>query len=109
MLEQIEIALIRTSRGLLLGYAVERAKTPDEVSGIDGDDLACGEEVGKDVQGNAVFGIIEDRYQNGSVCDVEIAVGGRKATAFEDHWCGHGKLDDLEGFTVLIGGRFQAA
>ena len=33
------------SRGLLLGHAVHRAQSPNEVSRVDGDDFAGGEEL----------------------------------------------------------------
>ena len=40
------------SCGLLLGEAVEGAEAPDEVDGVDADDLAGGEAGGDDVEGD---------------------------------------------------------
>ena len=75
---------------LLLGHAVHCAQAPDEISGIDGDDLAGGKQVRQRVKRDAVVGAIEDRREHDSVRDVEVGVAGGKATAFEDTGCGMG-------------------
>ena len=47
------------SCGFLLGEAVEGAEAPDEVDGVDADDVAVGEATGDDVEGVAVVGVVE--------------------------------------------------
>src|SRR5580704_3726293 len=63
-----------SQRGLLLGHAVHGAEAPDQIAGVDSDDLTGREQIGKNFEGYAVIGIIEDGNQHQAVCDVEIRV-----------------------------------
>src|ERR1700675_204051 len=46
------------ARGLLLHHAVQRAESPDQVAGIDWDDLPRREQIRQRVQSNAIIQII---------------------------------------------------
>ena len=70
--------------GFLLGEAVEGAEAPDEVDGVDADDLAGGEAGGDDVEGEAVVGVVEGGDEDEAVGDVEVGVAGGEALAFEE-------------------------
>ncbi len=71
------------TRGLLLGHAVERAKAPDEVDAVDADDFAVGKDLGEDVEGHAVVGIVKGRHRTRPLAMIEIGVAGRQALACE--------------------------
>jgi hypothetical protein len=75
---------------------VEGAEAPDEVDGVDADDLAGGEASGDGVEGDAVVGIVEGGDKDKRVGDVEVGVAGGQALAFEDDGRGHGEGNDLE-------------
>src|ERR1700683_4866927 len=101
-LVQLRIRTGNSTFWLLLGHAVHRAQAPDEIAGVDGDNLASGEKLSECVESDAVIGEIEDRRQHDSVGDIEIRIAGRQAAAFEDHRLGHGQFDDRQLFAVLI-------
>jgi len=84
---------------------VEGAETPDQVDGVDADDLAGGEAGGDDVEGAAVVGVVEGGDEDERVGDVEVGVAGGEALALEDDGRGHGEFDDLEGFAFVGAGR----
>src|SRR6266567_3897263 len=65
--------------GLLLRHAVQRAQPPDQVDGMDADDFAAGEHVGKNAERNAVVGIMEAGHEDEAIGDVEVCVAGRHA------------------------------
>src|SRR3989441_4798529 len=94
---------------LLLRHAVQCAEPPDQISAVDADDLAVGEEVSEDVEGEAVVGIVEDGNENEAIGNVEIGVAGGEAASFEEHWAGHGEFDDGERLAILVGGGAEAA
>jgi hypothetical protein len=85
-----------TACGLLLGHAMECAEAPDEVDGVDADDLAAGEEFGERVESDAVVGIVEGGDEDEAVGDVEVGVAGREALAAKDDGARHGQVDDGE-------------
>ena len=82
---------------------MEGAEAPDEVDGVDTDDLAGGEAGGDDVERAAVVRIIEGGDEDEAVGDVEVGVAGREALTFEDDGRGHGEGDDAEGL-AFVGG-----
>src|SRR6266849_647348 len=94
---------------LLLRHAVQCAEPPDQISAVDADDLAVGEEVSEDVEGEAVVGIVEDGNENEAIGNVEIGVAGGEAASFEEHWAGRGEFDDGERLAILVGGGAEAA
>ena len=81
---------------LLLGEAVEGAEAPDEVDGVDADDLAGGEAGGDGVEGDAVVGVVEGGDEDERVGDGEVGVAGGETPAMEVDGRGHGEGDDLE-------------
>jgi hypothetical protein len=81
---------------------VEGAEAPDEVDGVDADDLAGGEAGGDDVESVAVVAVVEGGDEDEIVGDVEVGVAGRETLAFEDDRFGHGKLHDLEGLVFEV-------
>src|SRR5882757_10354426 len=90
------------SCGFLLGEAVEGAQAPDQVDGVDADDLAVGEAAGDDVEGVAVVAVVEGGDEDEAVRDVEVGVAGGEALAFEGDGRGHGKFDDFEWFVFEV-------
>src|ERR1700730_6283108 len=96
------------SCGLLLGEAVEGAQAPDEVYGVDADDLAVGEAARDDVEGVAVVAVVEGGDEDERVGDVEVGVAGGEALAFEDYRRGHGEFDYFEGFVVEVAEAAEA-
>src|SRR3984885_818213 len=87
---------------------MEGAEAPDEVDGVDADDLAVGEAGGDDVEGVAVVAVVEGGDKDEVIGDVEVGVAGGEALAFEDDRGGHGELDDLEGVAVEVAGGTEA-
>src|SRR4029077_6807217 len=85
------------------------AKTPYEISRVDGDDFALRKKLRQGVQRDTVVGTIENRRENDSVSNVEISVACGKSAAFEDNWLRHGDLYNIEGPAVLIASGLQAA
>ena len=75
---------------------MEGAEAPDEVGGVDADDLAGGEAGGDDVEGAAVVGVVEGGDEDERVGDGEVGVAGGEAPALEVDGRGHGEGDDLE-------------
>ena len=96
------------SCGLLLGEAVEGAEAPDQVDGVDADDLAVGEATGDDVEGVAVVAVVEGGDEDERVGDVEVRVAGGEALAFEDYGRRHGEFDYFEGFVVEVAEAAEA-
>ena len=68
---------------------------------MDADDLAGGEAVGDDVEGDAVVCVVEGGDEDERVGDVEVGVAGGEALALEEDGRGHGQFDDLEGLALL--------
>ena len=50
--EAEKVSLRRLACRLLLGHAVQRAQSPDEVAAVDPDDLSPGHQLGQDVERN---------------------------------------------------------
>src|ERR1700730_16238616 len=88
---------------------MHRSKAPDQISGVDAYDLAIGEEVSEDIQGDAVVGIIEHRDQDDAVGDVKVRVAGGEPVLLENNGAGHRKFDDSEGLAILIDGGAQTS
>src|SRR5262249_62101628 len=53
------------SAGLLLRQTVQRPEPPHQVDGVDADDRAVGEQVGKRPERHAVGGVVERRHDHG--------------------------------------------
>jgi len=87
---------------------VEGAEAPDEVDGVDADDVAGGKAGGDGVESDAVVGVVEGGDQDERVGDVKVGVAGGEALAFEDDGCGHGNRDDAEGLAVKIAEGVEA-
>ena len=84
---------------------MEGAEAPDEVYGVDADDVAVGEAAGYGVEGVAVVGIVEGGDQDEIVGDVEVGVAGGEALAREDDWGGQGEFEDLKGLALVRPGE----
>ena len=83
-------------------------ETPDQIPGVDADDVAIGEEVCEDIERHTIIGIVEDRDENNSVGDVEVSIAGGQAAALEDHRTRHRQFDHTQWFAILIGSSTQA-
>ena len=88
---------------LLLGHAVDRAESPYQVSAVDPDNVAIGENIGKSVERNSVVRIIEHRNQDGAISDVEIRITSRQAAAFEINRRRHRKINRGQRFAIFDG------
>ena len=73
---------------------MDGAKSPDQISTINSHHVALGKDVGEDVEGDAVIGVIKNRDEHNSICDVEICVAGGKAATFKLKGSGHREIDD---------------
>jgi len=87
---------------------VEGAEAPDEVYGVDADNFAGGEELGEDVEGDAVVGIVERWDEDQSVGDVEVGVAGGEALVAEHDRARQGQLDQRELLAGEGAGGFEA-
>src|SRR5256714_1133718 len=85
------------SRGLLLGHAVNRAKSQDKIAAGDAHDLAPGKKSGQGVEGHAVVGVIKCRDEHEFVGNVEVGIARRQALIIEINRRGHGKRLDAKG------------
>src|SRR4029077_4386814 len=103
------VSVVKALRGLLLRHAMHSAKTPYEISRVDGDDFALRKKLRQGVQRDTVVGTIENRRENDSVSNVEISVACGKSAAFEDNRLRHGDLYNIERPAVLIASGLQAA
>ena len=81
-------------RRLLLRQAVNGAKAPDEIDGVDADDLPPRKAAREDRQRDAVARIVEGRREHDTVSHVEVRVARRHAAAGEEERLGHGQFDD---------------
>ena len=61
------------------------AKSPDQVAGIDRNDLTRREKFCQGVQRDAVVGIVEHWREHNAIRNVEIGVTRRQSPAFEDN------------------------
>ena len=84
------------------------SEAPDEVYGVDSDDLASGETLGEEVEGVAVVGVVEGGDEDDGVGDVEVGVAGGEALVFEEDGFGHGEFADVEGLAVEVAGLAEA-
>lgn len=87
---------------------MEGAEAPDEVYGVDADDVAGGEAGGDGVERTAVVGVVEGGDEDRVVGDVEVGVAGGEALAFEDDRGGHGEFDDMERVAGEVAGGAEA-
>ena len=94
---------------LLLRHAVYGAESPDEVAGIDRDNLSRGEQRSQRVQGDAVVGIVEHWREHDAVRDVEIGVAGWQASLLEDDRSGHGEFNNVQRLAGLIACGVESA
>ena len=62
---------------------MDRAESPDQVTAINSDHLALREQVGQNIEGNAVVRVIEHRNQYQSIGDVEVGITGGQSPARE--------------------------
>src|SRR2546427_3884651 len=91
---------------LLLGHAVQCAKTEDEIAAGDANHFAIGEEAGESVQSDAIVRIVERRHEHNFVGNVKIRVTRGKPETFEMDWRGHRKCLHAKRPAVLIFHRF---
>ena len=77
-------------RRLLLGHAVDRPESPDQISTVNSNHFAVGKDVGQNVERNTIIWIVEDRHQHNSISDIEICIAGREPASFEVNRRGHG-------------------
>ena len=82
-------------RWLLLRQAMHGAESPDQVAGINGDDLSRFENRRQRVKGNAIVGIIEDRRQHNAIGNVKVGITRRQASLLEEDRSGHRHLDNV--------------
>ena len=74
---------------MFAGETVKGPEPPDQVNRMDSDDRPIREELGQDAAGEAVFGIVEGRHEDGRVRDVEVRITGRQTLAIETYRRGH--------------------
>jgi len=87
---------------------VEGAEAPNEVHGVDADNLAGGEAFGEDVEGVAVIEVVEGGDQDDAVSDVEVGVAGGEALALKEDGAGHGERDDFKLLALQVAGLVKA-
>ena len=75
----MEYEELTPERRLLLGHAVHRAKSPDQIPGVNACNFTVGECLGEDVQRDAVIGVVEYGDEYDAIGNVEIGVARRKA------------------------------
>src|SRR5438445_4974049 len=97
------------NRRMLLGHAVDRAETPDQVSAIYSDDFTVRKDVGKDVESYTIVWIIENRDEHEAVGNIEICITRGKPAAFEIHRSRHGQINCRERLAAFDGCVSQAA
>ena len=103
---------------------MERAETPNDISGVDADDFAVGEEGFEDVGGLIVGEATIGGKNDLSIGNVEVGVGSREALVVIEDDVGHGKFNNgglfavgeaatvehskilLQGLIVLVPGIF---
>ncbi len=85
---------------LLLGHAMQRAESPDQIDAVDADDLAIGKQLGQNVQRHAVVGIMKCRHQHQPIGDIEIRIAGGQALAAKDDGARQRQFDDRELLSV---------
>src|SRR5262249_3011751 len=88
--------VLESLRRLLLRHAVEGPKPPNQVAGVDRDDLAKGKSPGQRVKSDPIVGIVEDRNEYAAVGYIEICIAGREPALFEDYRRRHWKLDNIQ-------------
>ena len=76
---------------------------------MNADDLSIRKQLGECIERDAVRRIIERWNEHNSVGNVEIRIAGREPLAVENHWLGHGQLDDAQGNSILVTCRLQPA
>lgn len=88
---------------------MEAAEAPDDVGGVDADNLAGGEtgfeDVGGLVVGDAAVGGEDDFV----VGDIEVGVGGGEALVVVKDHVGHGQFDDVGLLAVGETALFETA
>src|SRR5579859_7749008 len=96
------------SGGLLLGDAVERTESPDQVETVDRHDFAAGKAAGENLGGGGIAArLTERRHEYRAVKDEKIGIGRRHAPAVAKARLRHGQLDDLEFFSGRRAQRLQ--
>ena len=93
---------------VLVAQAVDGAKPPDQIDGVDAHDVTFGEEVLQGVQGDSVVGIVEGRNEDRPVGDIEVRIAGGQAQTLEVEWPGHGQGNDVELRAILQTGLAKA-
>ncbi len=94
-----EILMTRDSERsdrFLLTHAVQSAKTPYQVDGMNSDHLVPGKTLGQNRQCDTVIAVIECRHQHHLVADKEIRIGRRNPGALKKKRPGHGQFDDVQ-------------
>src|SRR5579859_5188151 len=86
---------------------MEGAEAPDEIDAVHADDIAAGENLGQNVEGEAVVAVVEGGHEDDAVGEVEIGVAGGDALIAEDDGARHGQLDDGELSAVRSARGFQ--
>src|SRR5581483_464876 len=82
-----------SSRRLLLGQAMQGALPPDEIAGVNADDVAAGKQLREDAQRVAIARVVERRHQYGAVRDVEVGIAAGQPLAVHELRGGKGKAD----------------
>src|SRR5687767_7007035 len=94
-------------RRLLLRKTVQRAEPPHEIHGMNAGDRVPRKRFSDSVERDAVVGIVERRYKNSAIGDVEVRVAGGEALAVHEHGARKRNGHDLQ--LVLLRGYLEAA
>src|SRR6266513_742550 len=86
---------------------MERTQAPNEIDGVNSDPHAPSKCFGDSIERYAIVRIVECRYKNGAIGDVEVGVAGRQPLAVHGYRTRERNRDDFEGAGLC--GNLQAA
>src|SRR5487761_376399 len=87
---------------LLLGHAMYGSKTVHQGLAIDSEDLAFWKELFQSSKRVAVIGVIERRYQNSRISNVEISVACRQCAVLGFDSLRHPHRNNFQLFSTLV-------
>src|SRR5258706_2911292 len=88
---------------LLLGHAMDRAQSPDQIAAMDAHYLAVGEDVCKNAECHAIVGVVECRDKHNSIGYIKVRIAGGQTLSAKRDGTRHGQLDHAQSAAVLVG------
>src|SRR5438128_12241284 len=79
-----------TMTGLLLSHAVDRPKSPNQISAVNPHNFAVWKNISQNIQSHTIVRIIENGYQHDSISNIEIPIASWKPPTLEVNGRGHG-------------------